>query len=114
MSTARPPGPVRRGYRRAMLSRLPTFAGPRSGLLVVVAFALVSVSCSDEGADPAEEPTPPTSGAHVIEADAEMQQLAEQQCLDDPELEQGEVRAVDPDDPEQILAQVVVDCADVR
>lgn len=97
-----------------MLSRSTAVASQRSALLVVLAFALISLSCSDADPDPAQEPTPPTTGAHVIEADAEMRLLAERQCLDDSELEQGEVRAVDPNDPEQILAQVVVDCADVR
>ena len=42
-----------------------------------------------------------------------MEQLARRQCLDDPSLVHGYVRAVDPVSDE-ILAEFTVECAEVR
>jgi hypothetical protein len=42
-----------------------------------------------------------------------MQELAEQQCRDDPDLERGVVRLVDPR-TDETLAEVVADCAEIN
>jgi len=51
---------------------------------------------------------------HQLEPNEQMRELAEQQCRDNPSLENGEINAVDPENPEQVLAQVVVECDEVR
>lgn len=43
----------------------------------------------------------------------ELQQLAEQQCLNDPELVEGTVRIVDPATNE-IVSELIIQCAEVR
>jgi hypothetical protein len=84
---------------------------------------LLGVGCGSEDAipiDPANPPTP-SDGAeletpdvsHPIEPTEQMQDIARQQCLDDPEREQGYVRAVDPESGE-VFAEFTVDCAEVR
>ncbi|MCP3990368.1 MAG: hypothetical protein GY724_14925 [Actinomycetia bacterium] len=85
--------------------------------IVVVVAALVG--CTGEEAIPIDElPTSTTEPAvttpHQLEPTDEMWQLARQQCLDDPDLEQGEVKAVDPANPDQVLASVIVECSTVR
>lgn len=97
-----------------MFDRLPVAAVRRSLAWLVVVPLLVA-ACTAEDAVPVDQ-APPSSaaGAHVLESNDEMQRLAEQQCLDDPLLEQGEVQAVDPANPDLVLASVTVDCADIR
>jgi hypothetical protein len=72
--------------------------------------------CSAEVAVPLDQlPTTTTPGTpHLLEPSEQMRLLARQQCLDDPTLDQGEVNAVDPDNPDQVLASVVIDCSTVR
>lgn len=84
--------------------------------MALVVPLIVMAACTGEEAVPLDELTTTTSspGAHALEPSDEMQRLAEQQCLDDPELLQGEVRAVDPGSPDEVLATVIVDCAEVR
>ncbi len=73
-----------------------------------------------------EEPVPidldatiPPTSAPANEDDpnaaqrVEIQQLAEQQCLDDPELEVGTVRIVDPVTNE-VVSELVIQCDEVR
>ncbi len=43
----------------------------------------------------------------------ELQDLAEKQCLDDPELAEGTVRIVDPVTNE-VVSELIVQCAEVR
>lgn len=43
----------------------------------------------------------------------ELQQLAEQQCLNDPELTEGTVRIVDPETNE-VVSELIVQCDEVR
>lgn len=79
--------------------------------------------CTGEDAvpiDPANPPTTPLPEAsdipdvsHPLEPTEQMQELARQQCLDDPELAEGYVSAVDPSTNE-ILVDVAVDCETVR
>jgi hypothetical protein len=78
-------------------------------------------SCAGEEATPLDElPVSTTldpsavATPHQLEPTEEMRELARRQCLDDPELEQGEVNAVDPSNPDLVLASVVIDCATVR
>ena len=95
---------------------------PRStvgALLLGLALALGAIGCSGEEAipiDPANPPVPSvdlTDVTHRIEPTEEMRQAAAQQCLDDPALAEGYVRAVDPD-TEDVVAELSVDCEEVR
>ncbi len=87
--------------------------------VALVAMGMVLVGCTGEKVIPLSElPTssmpPIVTTPHQLETTDEMRQLARQQCLDDPDLEQGEVNAVDPADPDQILATALVECSTVR
>jgi hypothetical protein len=86
-----------------------------AGLFVAAALA-VAAGCTSEDATPLEPGLATTAPGtpHGIDPTEEMRELARRQCLDDPELAEGEINAVDPADPEQVLASVVVDCDDVR
>lgn len=99
------------------VTRQKRIARPRlpSGLVVVGLAWLVLAGCSSEIAVPLDElPTPTTPGTpHQLEPTEQMRQLARQQCLDDPTLDHGEVNAVDPDNPDLVLASVVIDCSTV-
>ena len=44
---------------------------------------------------------------------AEIRELAEQQCIDDPTKEVGTVRIIDPETNQQV-SELVVDCSEVR
>jgi len=76
-------------------------------------------ACSGEEAIPIDPANPPTTAVdltevtHQIEPTQQMRDAAEQQCLDDATLAEGYVRAVEPE-TEEILAEVTVDCAEVR
>ncbi len=68
--------------------------------------------------DPANPPT--TAGdldlsdvTHSLEPTPQMEQLARQQCLDDPDAEQGYIEAVDPETGDTISA-ISIDCGEVR
>lgn len=91
-----------------------------SGLVAaVIAVGLLAGACSGEEATPIDPANPPTTAVdltditHQIEPTEQMEELAEQQCLDDATLTEGYVRAVDPD-TEAILSEVTVDCDEVR
>lgn len=81
---------------------------------VLAVLAVGAVACTGEDATPIVpgSTTAPTT-PHLLEPTEQMQELAEQQCRDDPGLDRGEVNAVDPANEEQILATVTVDCDDV-
>ena len=94
---------------------MPLLAWCASGALVL--------GCSGEVATPIDLDNPPqltddtvdpmTDVTHPISPTPEMESLARQQCLDDPALEEGYVRAVDPE-TDQIMSEITVDCAEVR
>ncbi len=94
----------------------------RWGSLVATAVAALAVAgCTNEETTPVEPGAPLPSPAataettpHLLEPTEQMRELAEQQCRDDPDLDEGVVNAVDPADPDQILSSVVVDCDQVR
>jgi hypothetical protein len=83
---------------------------------------MVLAGCTGEEATPVDElplttieaPGAGVSTPHLLEPTEEMWNLARQQCLDDPDLVQGEVNAVDPSNSDQVLASAVVDCSTVR
>ncbi len=86
--------------------------------------ASVLIGCSGEDATPIDldQTTTLTSTSSLAtltpeQENAESRSLAEklatQQCLDDPEAEQGLIRIVDPE-TDLIVAEIAVDCADVR
>ena len=82
---------------------------------VIVLIAVMAAACTGEDATPVV-PGAPTGATtpHQLEPTDQMRELAEQQCLDDPDLEVGEINAVDPNDTDQVLATVAIDCATVR
>lgn len=79
---------------------------------------LALAACTGEEAVPIDPANPPvtvpdmTEVSHVIEPTDQMREAAEQQCLDDPDLVDGYVRAVDPDSG-AVLAEVTVACDEV-
>jgi hypothetical protein len=108
---------------------------PRFGLLGVfcAAVALALVGCADEEATPIDPANPPEfnldGGAADLEAELEteldgvthffepseqMKNAAAQQCLDDPDLVEGYIKAVDPTDPDIVVSEYSVDCTTVR
>ena len=100
-----PPAPIRRS-RPAMAA-----IGP---VIVSLLLAMASTAaCSDDA-----EPVAPPSGdlsdvTHELQPTDQMRDAARQQCLDDPDLIQGYVKAVSPDDG-RILSEFEIDCGDVR
>jgi hypothetical protein len=81
---------------------------------LLVGAAVGAAGCGEEATPIDEVTTTQGQTPHLLEPTEQMEALARQQCLDDPNLAQGEVRAVDPARPEDELAAVVVDCAEVR
>lgn len=106
-----------RRYRGPMRSGRPVH--PLAGLLVCGLLVLAVSGCTGEEAVPIDPANPPTTApdltdvTHAIEPTDEMREAASRQCLDDPDLAEGYVRAVDPQ-TEAVLAELTVDCVDVR
>lgn len=105
-----------------MASNLKALRIPGSIGVIGMSVALSAVGlvgCSGDEAVPIDPANPPVLDAeppavtHSITATPEMEELARQQCFDDPSLEEGYVEAVDPD-TDQVLAEVAVDCDAVR
>jgi len=75
------------------------------------------VSACGGGSDGAGDESPsdllPPDVTHFLEPTDQMRDAAAQQCLDDPDLAEGYVRAVSPD-TDEVLAEIAVDCADIR
>lgn len=94
----------------------------RSALAPAVLVVAIGVGCTAEDATPIDPANPPTTGGdpldltdvtHLLEPTEQMRELAEQQCLDDPELVEGFVQAVDPETDEPV-SEIRIDCTDVR
>lgn len=88
--------------------------------VLALAVSAALTACS-ESVVPIDQYTPPTPDQvseegtpHLLEPTEQMRDLARQQCREDPDLIQGEVNAVDPSDPERVLASVTIDCDTVR
>ncbi|MFV0524268.1 MAG: hypothetical protein ACK5RL_07200 [Acidimicrobiales bacterium] len=97
----------------------PPLPGRVGGAVVamVVVIIVVLTGCTGEDATPIGEVTTSTvdlGTPHLLPPNEQMEELAKQQCRDDPDLEQGEVNAVDPARPDEVISTVVVDCAEVR
>ncbi len=105
---------------------------PRVGcarlIVAIGVITLLAGACTGETATPvdldADPTTTSTSGAAPGDDDAttddpnagereRVRQLAEQQCLDDPDKVEGVIRIVDPV-TDQVVSEIVVDCAVVR
>lgn len=84
--------------------------------LPLVVLGSVLVGCTSDGSVPIEEFQTTTTGdfVHLIEPSEQMRELAEQQCLDDPTLDEGVIEAVDPERPDVVVSSIAVDCATVR
>jgi hypothetical protein len=116
------------GPRRAR----PAAAIPSSAVRLAVVLCVVVglAACSSEEATPVELSTststtaaadpgtgstdgtlPPTP--HAVGENPQARAYAEQQCLDDPSLEQGTIRIVDPT-TQTVVGEVVVACDEVR
>ena len=85
------------------------------------AFLMITAAlagCVDDSATPIDPQQPGldldmTDVTHTMEPTVEMREAAEQQCLDDDDLAEGYVRAVDSDSG-AILAEYSIDCTEVR
>jgi len=84
-----------------------------SGLALAVVLALAA-GCSEDATPLDQTTTTAQLTPHLLPPTDQMEELARQQCRDDPDLAVGEVNAVDPERPDQKLATVEVDCAEVR
>ena len=106
-------------------------------LALLAVFAVVAAACTEEPAveidlnsTVADEPLPSasttqaptggtggTEGPEAADPNAEQNritlQYAEQQCLDDPDLEQGYVQIIDQATNNKV-GEVTVDCAELR
>ncbi len=89
------------------------------GAVLALVVTLAAAGCSGEEAVPIDPANPPTTApdltdvTHAIEPTDQMRAAASQQCLDDPDLAEGYVRAVDPA-TDQVVAELAVDCDEVR
>ena len=89
--------------------------------VMVLTSALALVGCTGEDAVPIDPANPPvlddegdlTDVTHLVEPTAQMRELAEQQCHDDPALGQGVVQAVDPQ-TDEVVSEITVDCSELR
>ena len=78
-----------------------------------------SIGSDSTGSDPtgssgrSVQPVPPPDVTHSMNPTPQMEQLAREQCLDDPTRSEGFVRAVDPDSGE-VFAEFSIDCDEVR
>ncbi len=89
---------------------------------VLITFAILVSACVQEEAVPIDPAKPPTTSvpdladlpdvSHPLQPTEQMKELARQQCLDDPDLVEGYVSAVDPDTNE-ILVDYSIACVDV-
>lgn len=84
----------------------------------LAASALLLSACVDDSATPIDPSQPGvvdpfTDVTHTMEPTFEMQEAAKQQCLDDADLDEGYVRAVDPDSG-NVLAEFAISCDEVR
>ncbi len=84
-----------------------------SSLLLMVA---VLSGCGEEDATPIDPANPPTTEldltgvTHLFEPSPEMIEAAEAQCRDNPDLDEGYVKAVDPA-TEAVVSEYSVDCS---
>lgn len=87
----------------------------RAGVAGLGLVALTLAAGCGEDATPLDQTTTTAQlTPHLLPPSDQMAELARQQCRDDPQLAVGEVNAVDPERPDQKLATVQVDCAEVR
>jgi len=82
--------------------------------LGLVAVLGLTAGCGEDATPIDQTTTTAQLTPHLLPASDQMEELARQQCMDDPQLAVGEVNAVDPERPDQKLATVQVDCAEVR
>ncbi len=94
----------------------------RARSLTFLILGLVSVlllaGCIDDSATPIDPQQPGvtvdfTDVTHTMEPTDDMRNAAEKQCLDDAELDEGYVKAVDPTSG-NVLAEFSISCSEVR
>lgn len=85
----------------------------------LLAFSLLLMSCGGEDATPIDLDATTSTVGPLIDDDPNaesrqlVQDLAEQQCLDDPAKVEGVIRIVDPD-TDEVVGEFLADCAEVR
>lgn len=108
---------------------------PLRSIAVAIGVSVVALSaCGDDEATPIDPSNPPSADffdpspqdpanldpadldqvVHFFEPTDQMKDAATQQCLDDPELVEGYVKAVNPDDPDVIVSEFAIDCEQAR
>lgn len=88
--------------------------GARRIAVALIGVALLSAACSSGDEPNADNPAGDmTDITHQLEPTDQMRQAATQQCLDDPDLAVGYIRAVDPATGAQ-LAEIEIDCSTVE
>ena len=95
-------------YAFRRVARPYTLAAVVGGLVLLSACSGGSDGAGDE---PLSDLLPDVT--HFLEPTEQMRDAAEQQCLDDPDLAEGYVRAVSPD-TDEVMAELSVDCTEVR
>ncbi len=86
--------------------------------LPTVFTAVLLTACVDDSATPIDPSNPRstdpfTDVTHTMEPTSEMEEAAKQQCLDDADLDEGYVKAVDPDTG-NVRAEFSIPCDEVR
>lgn len=79
---------------------------------MIVGLAVLALGCTGEDANPLGGSTS-SLPAHAVTPTPEMEELARQQCFDDPDLATGVIQVVEPDS-ETVVARVEVDCVEAR
>ncbi len=111
----------------SVMAAIPTISRPSTslrglttvGVVAGTVIALLFGGCSSEQAVPIDPANPPVLDveppdvSHPIGPTPQMEQLARQQCVDDPTLDQGYVEAVDPT-TDEVMTEITVDCDEVR
>lgn len=112
-----------RVFSQRSLRSLPARVSARLRVGLIVGLTVLGAACVQEEAVPIDPANPPTTPApnlgdlpdvsHPLQVTDQMKELARQQCLDDPDLAEGYVSAVDPE-TDEILVDYSISCESVR
>lgn len=92
-------------------------------LRLVLIAVLLAAACGSEANTQVDLSSTTTGGSESESGDEiddpntevrqQAQEFADQQCLDDPELEEGVIEIVDPE-TQELAGRILADCAEVR